>query len=83
MCIKLRRKHLLPLKLPVVGVNLSLLSLISISATIVGYVTEQSAWKETAGDQLQWEPCVLEERYLPRCVYHVFPKDAAIRREWI
>lgn len=38
VCTKLRRKHLLPLKLPVVGVNLSLLSLISISATIVGYV---------------------------------------------
>lgn len=58
---KLRYKHLLPLKLPVAGVNLSLLSLISISATSVGYVTEESAWKETAGDPLQWKPCVVEE----------------------
>jgi len=58
---KPRYKHLLPLKLPVAGVNLSLLSLISISATTVEYVMEQSAWKETAGDQLQWKPCVPEE----------------------
>ena len=40
---KLRYRHLLPLKLTVAGVNLSLLSLISISATITGYATEKSA----------------------------------------